>query len=71
MAAQDEDIAQYQARYEECRRKAIKAGVLKPRGFKEGMIANSMSYEGESFANSALAQARLAAWIEECMNGSR
>jgi hypothetical protein len=57
----DEDL------YEECRQRAIAAGALEPQGFREGLSANWLSYKGRSFAETPVAQARLQAWIEECV----
>ena len=53
--------------FEECRNAAIRAGALSPQGFKEGAAANWLDAQGQSFANSPLAQSRLEAWIKECM----
>jgi hypothetical protein len=57
----------FEEAYDECRRAAIAAGALEPQGFMEGVAANWMSYNGQWFAHTALAQSRLEAWIRECM----
>jgi hypothetical protein len=54
-------------RYAECRAAAIRDGALQPQGFKESLAANWLSYEGKSFADTALAQERLRQMIEERM----
>lgn len=56
--------------YEECKRKAIKAGALRAQGLAEKLAAGLIySDTGVPFENSPLAQARLNAWIDDCMNG--
>jgi hypothetical protein len=54
---------------EECTQKAIQAGALKPQGLKESMAAGVLEYQGQSFADTALAQARLEAWVRACLEG--
>ena len=49
--------------------KAIAAGALKPQGLKESMAAGVLEYQGQSFANTALARARLEAWVQACLEG--
>jgi len=53
--------------YQECHDAAIRAGALQPQGFKEGLAANWLSSQGQSFAATPLAQNRLRAWIEACL----
>ena len=60
----------YQQRYQECERKAIAAGALKPQGMGERAAAGVMAANGQSWANSARAQARLREWTERCMSGN-
>ena len=63
-----ENAALYQERYERCRQRAIAAGALKPKGMGERMAAGVLASNGQSWENTAKAQARLAAWIEQCMS---
>ena len=53
--------------YDMCRKAAIRAGALDPQGL-EGFSANWRSWQqGQSWADSPLAQRRLKAGIVECM----
>jgi hypothetical protein len=53
--------------YQECQDAAIRAGALQPQGTKEAIAASWLSYQGQSFAATPLAQSRLRAWIEACL----
>jgi hypothetical protein len=57
-------------RYEECRRRAIAAGALKPQGIAENMAAGVMAHQqGIAWASTAKAQYRLQVWIQDCLEG--
>jgi hypothetical protein len=63
-------MSDYNQDREECRQAAIRAGALRPQGFKEEVLAGWLGYyQGQSFENTPLAQGRLNAWTDECMRG--
>jgi hypothetical protein len=55
--------------YEECRQAAIAAGALEPQTPAERAAAGVMAYNGQSWANTAVAQARLEEWTNACIEG--
>ena len=59
------DMDDWEAIYSQCQQEAIEAGALKPQGLMENIAAGTMSYNGQSFANTAVAQQRLKAWTLE------
>jgi len=54
--------------YQECQEAAINSGALMPQGWKERMAAGIMAGNGGSWADTAVARARLEAWTQECMS---
>jgi hypothetical protein len=55
--------------YEECRQAAIAAGALEPQTLSERAAAGVMASNGQSWADTAAARARLEEWTNACIEG--
>ena len=55
----------YQTDLYECQQEAIRAGALDPQGLAEGLAANWLSAQGQSWADGAKARGRLQQWTND------
>jgi hypothetical protein len=56
-----------QEAYNECWQEAISAGALEPQGLLDRMAAGHMAYNGQSWADTPKARARLQEMLKDCM----
>jgi hypothetical protein len=62
MSREDRDQA-----YQDCLQAAIDAGALEPQDWKERMAAGVLTANGQCWADTPVARARLEAFVQECL----